>query len=54
MSSWIHDVRPVSLVDWGLHHNTIVLQSVNPEPDGTQPEIRPSCLLKTGDEIGEE
>jgi hypothetical protein len=54
MASWSHDVRPMALVDWGLHHNEIGTNAVIPEDEGVRPEIRPSCILATGTEVGEE
>ena len=51
MASWTHDVRPMALVEWGLHHNEISNNAVIPEDTK---EVRPSCILATGTEVGEE
>ena len=52
MAEWNADCRPMSLVDWGLNgHNEIRPNSVVPEDD---PDVRPSCIIATGEDIGEE
>ena len=51
MASWNADCRPMVLTDWGLTHNEIRPNSVIPEDD---PDVRPSCIVATGEDIGEE
>lgn len=51
MATWTHDVRPISLIDWGLHHQEVRPNAVIPEATN---EVRPSCIIPTGDDIGEE
>ncbi len=51
MATWTKDVRPMVLTDQGrAYHNEGRPTPVIPE---TRPDVRPSCLNKTGDEIGE-
>ena len=51
MAAWTHDCRPMALVDWGLHHNEI---RPNPVIEEDTTEVRPSCIIATGEDIGEE
>jgi hypothetical protein len=51
MASWTHDCRPMALTEWGLYHNEVRPAPVVPE---TKPDVRPSCINKTGDDVGEE
>jgi hypothetical protein len=53
MAAWIHDVRPAALVDWGReYHNEIAnSQAMIQEPEN---EIRPSCILRDGTNVGED
>lgn len=54
MAKWKHDTRHIALVKWGLNHNEVRPNPVIPEDEGVRPEIRPSCILATGTEVGEE
>lgn len=51
-TTWSHDVRPMALVPWGRdYHNEIRKQAVIEEDSN---EIRPSCILEDGAEVGTE
>ncbi len=51
MAEYTHDVRPIALVPWGENHNEIRPNSVIPEDN---PDVRPTCIIATGEEVGEE
>ncbi len=55
MAEWNRDMRPMALVDWGLNsRNEYRPTPVIPQDGSERPEIRPSCLLPDGADVGEE
>jgi len=53
MSAWTHDLRPMALVDRGeTHHNEFANSQAMIQED--ENEIRPSCILADGTNVGED
>jgi hypothetical protein len=54
MARWTHDVRNITLTDWGINHSEVRPTPVIPQDGNERPEIRPTCILATGTDVGKE